>query len=393
MPKGIGLAGGYGAGGAADALVDLLARKFAETELRRQHDRQDRLDADQREDRTFDRTRLQAQDARVSRLDAETREDKDAKQALEMATLFPGKVVSGDVKTRAPKHLQELLFKPKAEQLASRSIGGVAVAGDPNAGDIAIEEHEAVGPDSFELQMPVSERMRIAAERNAAAETKRDADERFRQDKLDRDTQHRERMAEIAAQRAAAAADRGSGTGPLVKITRTDPETGETTEQWVTRDEARALGPTKKPMAAKDIESGSAMSDYVKKIDEALALGDKSGWAGTGFIVGRTAGAFGGRFASEEALQLRAMIGDLFAENAHERFGGALTAQEIARAKSYLAEATDDPKKIKVSLQRMKSVVVPALERWQARKGGGAPPAAEAGNGTPKRKFEILDVK
>lgn len=377
MPNGIGLAGGYAAGGAGDALTELLARRFAETELAQRQraqlaaeERQTRLDAQAAEDRAFTRSRMARGDDRTERLDAEAREDKDSNQAIQMATLFPGKVVSGETMNRVPKHLQELIAKPKDAQLASRSIGGMATAGDPNTGAIDIEEHAAVAPGSFELQMPVSERMRLAAERNAAAETKRTADERFRQEKLDRDTQHHERMAEIAAQRAAGA---GRGTGPLVRVTYTDPDTGQTFEQDMTRDEARALGPRAKPMAAKDLEAGNAMSDYVKKIDEAIALGDKSGWAGTGFIVGRTAGAFGGKFASEDALTLRGLIGDLFAENAHERFGGALTPQEIERAKNYLAEATDDPKKIKVNLQRMKSVVAPALERWQARKGASAP--------------------
>jgi hypothetical protein len=390
MP-GIGLAGAYGAGGAGDALTQLLARRFAETEFaerqrqaRASEERQVRLDAQATEDRAFTRSRAAKSDERTDRLDAEAREDKDSKQAIDMATLFPGKVVSGETLRRVPKHLQELIAKPREAQLASRSIGGTAVAGDPNAGDIDIEEHDAIAPGSFELQMPVSERMRIAAERNSAAETKRSADERFRQEKLDRDTQHHERMAEIAAQRASGA---GRGTGPLVRVTYTDPDTGQTFEQDMTREEARALGPRAKPMAAKDRDAGNAMTDYVKKIDEAITLGDKSGWAGTGFIVGRTAGAFGGKFASEDALNLRGLIGDLFAENAHERFGGALTTQEIARAKAYLAEATDDPKKIKVNLQRMKGVVAPALERWQARKGASAPSGGDPGR--DEQEFDL----
>ena len=391
MAKGIQLAGGYGAGGAADALVDLIVQKqVAEdrAEAQRQRalaeKRQAMLDAQAAEDRTFNRTRLTAQDARTARIDDEVREDKDAKQAIEMATLFPGKVVSGETMKRVPKYLHELIAKPKDEQLASRSIGGMAVAGDPNAGEIDIEEHAAVGPGSFELQLPVSEKVRMAGERQTAAETKRVSDERFREEKLARETEHRERMAEIAAQRAAGT---GRGTGPLVRVTFTDPDTGQTFEQDMTRDEARALGPRAKPMAAKDVEAGNAMSDYVKKIDEAIALGDKTGWGGTGVIEGRAAGMFGGKFASEDALKLRGFIADLFAENAHERFGGALTPQEIERAKGYLAEATDDPKKIKVNLQRMKNVVAPALERWQARKGASAPDSA--GDGGTSSAWEL----
>lgn len=164
-----------------------------------------------------------------------------------------------------------------------------------------------------------------------------------------------------------------AGSNRTVKISYSDPDTGQMFEEYVTPQEARERGPIRKGMSAKDVEAGNAMSDYVKKIDQALALGEKSGWAGTGFFEGRAAGMLGGKFASEEALQLRGLIADLFAENAHERFGGALTPQEIERAKGYLAEATDDPKKIKINLQRMKNVVAPALERWKARKGTSAP--------------------
>lgn len=177
-----------------------------------------------------------------------------------------------------------------------------------------------------------------------------------------------------SSERAKDRASRGTpGSNRTVKISYADPETGQVFEEYVTPDEARKRGPIRKGMSAKDVEAGNAMSDYVKKIDQAIALGDKSNWAGTGFFVGRAAGAFGGKFASEEGLKLRGLIGDLFAENAHERFGGALTPQEIERAKSYLAEATDDPKKIRVNLQRMREVVAPALERWQARKSATAP--------------------
>lgn len=375
MAQGIGLAGGFGAGGVRDALVDLIVQKqvaedraIAARQRALQEQRQAMLDAQAAEDRTFTRTRLAKGDARAERLDAEAREDKNAKQAIELATLFPGKVVSGETMKRVPKYLHELIATPKDEQLASRSIGGMAVAGDPNAGEIEITEHEAVAPNSYELQLPVSERKRIADERAATAADKADRDAAFR----DRQQEERERHNQTIEAIRASGAGR-SGTGPLVRVTYTDPETGQTFEQDMTRDEARALGPRAKPMAPKDLEAGAAMSDYVKKIDDALALGEKSEWAGTGVVEGRVTGMLGGKFASEDALALRGLIADLFAENAHERFGGALTAQEIARAKGYLAEASDDPKKIKSNLQRMKAVVAPALERWQARKGGGAP--------------------
>lgn len=223
MGKGIDLSG-LSANVVNDTLADIIAQKMLEqdrataAEDRRLNlERQARLDAQAAEERTVSRRRLADQDERQRRLDDEAREGKLAKEAVEMATLFPGKIVSGETMKRVPKYLHELIATPKDAQLASRSIGGVAVAGDPNAGDIDIEQHQAVAPDSYELQLPVSERARLAAERQAAAETKRQADERFRQEKLDRETQHRERMAEIAATRAA-----GGGAGTFSAGTKED---------------------------------------------------------------------------------------------------------------------------------------------------------------------------
>lgn len=281
MAKGIQLAGGYGAGGINDALADLIAQKQIaqdREEMRaaraQQLQRQAMLDAQAAEERTFTRQRMTKQDERTARMDDEAREDKDAKQAIEMATLFPGKVVSGETMKRVPKYLHELIATPKDEQLASRSIGGVSVAGDPNAGDIDIEEHDAVGPDSFELQLPVSEKMRLAEERATAMASKRSADEKFRDEKLDRDTQHRERLAEIAANRAANA---GRGGGALIKRTYTDPDTGETMEEFVTREEARAMGPTKKPKTQKLVTGAErqtlAYYNRAKEASDTLAQG------------------------------------------------------------------------------------------------------------------------
>lgn len=214
---GLGLANAYGAQASADNLVDLLAARMARQKLAELKAERDEKDRSAREEKTYERERQRKLDERQERLDArqvdvdrQRDEDRLGKQAIDLATLFPGKVVSGETMKRVPKYLHELIAKPREESLARRSINGVAVAGDPHAGGLEFEEHEAIAPGSFELQLPVSERMRLAAERNAAAETKREADERFRQEKLDRDTQHRERMAAIAAQRAAGGGSGGS---------------------------------------------------------------------------------------------------------------------------------------------------------------------------------------
>ena len=395
MAQGIQLAGGYGAGGVRDALVDLIAQRRAQEEFEAVRaeraamaQRQAMLDAQAAEDRQFTRARVAKGDERQQRLDAESREDKDAKQALEMATLFPGKVVSGEAKQRAPKYLQDLLFKPKAEQLASRSIGGVAVAGDPNAGAIDIDEHEAVAPDSFELQMPESERKRIADERAAAMAGKTERDERFRNEKLDRDTQHRERMAEIAAQRAAAAGQRGSNA--LRKITYTD-ENGETVEEYVTPDEARARGPMKKPKPQKAVTGAErqtlAYYNRAKEASDTLAQGGLEGRIAEQNGMGALWGKYAPNLAQSKDQQLYRQAQRAFTEaRLRKESGAAIPPKEFENdALTYFAQPGDSPETI-AQKQKARQVVLDGL-KFSAGKAygefygeeGGAPGGGESG--------------
>lgn len=317
MAKGIGLAGGYGAGGVRDALVDLIAQKMAEREFLEKQRQAGNAETLARE--TLGQRKTEA-----------TMEDARAKAGLRENQRQFGETLGLNVKKLGEDTRQ---FDTKLGEDRRQFDTGLGFKREESTREQGNTER---GFGLKERQLTEEERSNRAGEG-------------------------------IARSRVGAA-----GSNRTVKISYSDPDTGQVFEEFVTPQEARERGPIRKGMSAKDLESGAGMSDYVKKIDEALALGEKSGWSGTGVIEGRTAGMFGGRFASEDALKLRGLIADLFAENAHERFGGALTPQEIERAKGYLAEATDDPKKIKVNLQRMKSVVAPALERWQARRGGGA---------------------
>jgi hypothetical protein len=328
---GPGLAGAYGAGGAGEALERLLARKFAEAEL------------------------------------AERQRAAQTGEQHATATLSQR--------------------KSEADALDKRSAADRAEAARTFAAKLGLDR-DKLGEDTRQFDVSTGEHRRqfdegLGFKRGEAVREQGNTERGF-------GLKEREITEEERANRAGEGIARtrvgAAGSNRTVKISSSDPDTGQVFEEYVTPQEARERGPIRKGMGAKDIEAGNAMSDYVKKIDEAIALGDKSGWAGTGFIVGRAAGAFGGKFASEEALQLRGLIGDLFAENAHERFGGALTPQEIERAKNYLAEATDDPKKIRVNLQRMKSGVAPALERWQVRKGAGAPSGGAPGD---EQEFDL----
>jgi hypothetical protein len=328
MAQGIGLAGGYGAGGAGEALERLLARKFAEAEL------------------------------------AERQRASMTGEQHAAATLSQRKSEATSLDERAKADRAE----------AARTFAARLGFDREKLGEDTRQHGESIGIQREDLGF----RREDATRRQGNDERRIGLDER----QVGETGRHNRAMEGLAGQRVGAA-----GSNRTVKISYSDPETGQVFEEYVTPQEARERGPMRKGMTTKDLDAGNAMTDYVKKIDDALALGDKSGWAGTGFIVGRTAGAFGGKFASEDALNLRGLIGDLFAENAHERFGGALTTQEIARAKAYLAEATDDPKKIKVNLQRMKGVVAPALERWQARKGASAPSGGDPGR--DEQEFDL----
>jgi hypothetical protein len=351
MAKGIQLAGGYGAGGINDALADLIAQKQIaqdREEMRaaraQQLQRQAMLDAQAAEDRTFTRQRMTKQDERTARMDDEAREGKLTREGLDLATLFPGKVVSGDTLKRYPKFLHELIAAPKDEQLASRSIGGVSVAGDPNAGEIDITENEAVAPGSFELQLPESERKRIADTRAAAAAEKGERDETYRRDKLDADTKHRETMATIAA-------NRGSGGGAMRKITYTD-ENGDTVEEYVTPDEARRRGPMKKPKTQKPVTGAErqTLSYYnrAKQASDDLAATDKGGKSLEDRIAAqRTDKSLWGKFAPNlgqtEEQQLYRQAQRAFTEARLRKESGAAIppAEYESDAKIYFAEPGD----------------------------------------------------
>jgi hypothetical protein len=390
MAKGIGLAGGYGAGGVRDALVELLVQKqvaedraIAAQQRAAQEQRQAMLDAQAAEERTFNRSRIAKGDERTDRLDAEAREDKDAKQALEMATLFPGKVVSGETMKRVPKYLHELIAKPKDAQLASRSIGGVSVAGDPNAGDINIDEHEAIAPGSYELQLPESERKRIADERAAGAAAKGERDEAYRRDKLDADTKHRETMATIAA-------NRGQGGGAMRKITYRD-ENGDTVEEYVTPEEARARGPMKKPVTQKPVTGAErqTLSFYnrAKEASEALAQGGLEERVSKQNGMGALWGQYAPNIAQTKDQQLYRQAQRAFTEaRLRKESGAAISQQEYENdGRIYFAQPGDSPETI-AQKQKARQAVLDGLKFASGKaysefygESGGAPSGGGGG--------------
>lgn len=400
MAQGIGLAGGYGAGGVRDALVELLVQKqvaedraIAAQQRAAQEQRQAMLDAQAAEERTFTRSRIAKGDARTERLDAEAREDKDARQALEMATLFPGKVVSGETMKRVPKYLHELIAKPKEAQLASRSIGGMSVAGDPNAGDINIDEHEAIAPGSVELQLPESERKRIADERAASAAAKGERDEAYRRDKLEADTKHRETMAAIAANRASSA-----GSGALRKITYTD-ENGDIVEEYVSPQEAKARGAMKKPIPPKAVTGAErqtlAFYNRAKEASEALAQGGLEERVSKQNGMGALWGQYAPNIAQTKDQQLYRQAQRAFTEaRLRKESGAAISTQEYENdGRIYFAQPGDSPETI-AQKQKARQAVLDGL-KFSAGKAYSEFYGEDTPRGTtpPKKKFEILEVK
>jgi hypothetical protein len=293
MAKGIQLAGGYGAGGVGDALTDLLARKFAEqqyADLQGERAEAQRIAA---EERTIARRRQTEQDERQRRLDAELREDKDAKQAVDLATLFPGKVVSGATMKRVPKYLHELIATPEPERLASQSISGFASTPDaPESqmsgldrlkkaaqprrapeGAVTFEDHEAVGPDSHRLQMPISERMRIAQERQTAAEAKADKDRELSEKRLGETQRHNEVIETLRANAAAAGAGRRGSmtdTGQLNAIEKLNTKFQNNTR--AAREVQRQYGVMEQGMTAygKGLNKGTAEQSVVMAFNRIL---------------------------------------------------------------------------------------------------------------------------
>jgi hypothetical protein len=392
MAKGIQLAGGYGAGGVKDALVELLVQKqvaedrtIAAQQRAALEQRQALLDAQAAEDRTFARTRIAKGDERTARLDAEARDDKEAKQALEMATLFPGKVVSGETMKRVPKYLHELIAKPKEAQLASRSIGGVSVAGDPNAGAIDIEAHDAIAPDSYELQLPESERKRIADERAAGAAAKGERDEAYRRDKLEADTKHRETMAAIASTRANSA-----GSGALRKITYTD-ENGDIVDEYVSPQEAKARGAMKKPIPPKAVTGAErqTLSFYnrAKEASEALAQGGLEERVSKQNGMGALWGQYAPNIAQTKDQQLYRQAQRAFTEaRLRKESGAAISTQEYENdGRIYFAQPGDSPETI-AQKQKARQAVLDGLKFSAGRaygefygESGGAPGGGSGG--------------
>jgi hypothetical protein len=196
-----------GGAGAASGLQQLLAdrleqQKFAEDRRAQAAQEQRQADAAQlaREQFAFTQQQAKATGDRLATLDADARDTKLTREGVDLATMFPGKVVPGETMKRYPKFLQELIAKPRDSQLASREIAGFSqTAGSAPGGDLTTEDHDAVSPGSYELHLPISEKMRIASEQRAAAAAKGDKDREVSQQRIDEQRRHNEQIEALRA--------------------------------------------------------------------------------------------------------------------------------------------------------------------------------------------------
>jgi hypothetical protein len=214
MP-GLGLASAYGAKASADSLVDLIAAKLEERDLAEKKARQAQLDADARETTAFNRRRLVEQDERQRRIDAQAELEKNTTRLMKLAEHFPGaRVPRAAFGDNVPADLDALILKPLDPTIASRSITGFASM--PGAasreGAVMTEDREAIDPGTVEIQMPESEKRRIADLRAVTAAEKAEKDRKLKEEQQRALEQHRERMAQLALLRI----NQGGGSGGTV---------------------------------------------------------------------------------------------------------------------------------------------------------------------------------
>jgi hypothetical protein len=237
MP-GIGLAGGYGAGGVKDALLEIVKQRMLEQELaqraeQQQYDRmrQSRAETRAEEQTTYQRGRDTAADARLAQNDAQA----DAAKRL---ALMQGQPLM-DLATPDSLRIQATPGLP-------RMLGGRGAQLPPVTGDVPMVDIPGIGSrrpqtreqlDAIERQKLDEASQRTIMEREASRVPKAPADLGSFEDYVLRAYGSNPTPAQIEAGRKAynQADDvaRQPSTGPLVQIQGPNGET-----IWATREEA-----------------------------------------------------------------------------------------------------------------------------------------------------------
>lgn len=297
------------------------------------------------------------------------------KQGMAMLDAYGGQAVPSAAMSNLSPQLRALATQSLGSRIGNTAIGGFAsLPGQEQAGALTETQQGTPGVSQEMMQIRESEptRLRQAIQQaNIRAATAGQAEQGRNNRAGDQNATALDianLRGDFATQVANIGANARMATAPPVQIIMPDGS-----RQYSTP--ANAAGQAAPPPTGasagneKIITAGMELEKYVKNIQNALKLGKETGWSGTGVIEGRLKGVAGGALASASDIQLRGLISDIFAKNAHERFGGALTPSEIERARGYLAEATDSPQKLRTDLSRMLIELKPAFDRWTARKG------------------------
>jgi len=309
MAKGIQLAGGFGAGGVKDALVELLAQRMA----------QDEFDAKQRA--TFNAEQL-ARETLGQRKTEATAEDVRAK-----AGLAENKRQFGENLGLNVKKLGE----------------------DTRQFDVTTGENVRQFDTGLEFKKGESTRDQGNKDRGF------DLDER----QLGEASRHNRASEGIAGQRAA------SG-GAMRKITYTD-ENGETVEEYVTPDEARARGPMKKPKTQKPVTGAErqtlAFYNRAKEASDTLSQGGLEGRIAEQNAAGALWGQYAPNIAQSKDQQMYRQAQRAFTEARLRKESGAAIppAEYESDSRIYFAQPGDSKETI-AQKQKARQAVLEGLK-------------------------------
>jgi len=321
MAKGIQLAGGYAAGGARDALVDLLAQRFAQQKF---------------------------EEVKAARLEQDrlAREQMAQTDALARARL-----------TQDQQQFGETLGLNRAK-----------------LGEDTRQFEVRTGEDrrQFDTGLKFQEGESTREQRNKDREYEKDVSEGAANRKAQLDVAH------IYAKRSGQ-----GGDSRTVQVRFTDPQTGEEVIEYMTAAEARERGKLKAPAGRGQPglkEKFADLFEAERLATDILARGERTKWAGTGPLEGRIKAGLGkiGVVNSDEE-RLRNDLANLFSLISHERFGAALTPQEISRATGFLAEATDPSTRIQSKLGSL----IDFAKSKRASMGSQGPLGAPTAQSTP----------
>jgi hypothetical protein len=310
-------AGAYGAGGASDALHKLLADKF-EREKFSEHQRQ----AKAREDADAQDRKQRSELAREERVQAANREEARKQQ---------------DYEERTERSRQ---FNRQIEERTT------------------------------DRQVRIGER---ADDREAGLE----GEDRQRKARIE----DREDTQAFQAHLAGIYRQPKPQTERTVRVSYTDPETGQNVEEFMTAEEARARGkfqPATKGAAGMK-EKLADLFETERVARDILKRGGEMKWRGVGPLAGRISSIGNDVLGNDpQVAALHADIGNVFSMLSNERFGAALTAQELARATTFLPQKTD-PAPV---LQQKLNNLIAFAESKRTNMGGQPMPDAGAPTAT-----------